>query len=98
MSQWGKTLEINGAVFMPSIGTTAFQATGPSSLIEDIILVDNGGSKDNADKQLALLKKELIGMNYCVWGWMLELKAANSLRGLEPIAYFKALASSKKHQ
>jgi hypothetical protein len=72
MSQWGAEIEINGAIFIPSLKARAFEAAGKKSIIENVFLVDDGDSPEEAHRRLAVLKKHLIGMSYCVWGWMLE--------------------------
>ena len=67
MSKWGKELEINGAVFAVNVTTGGFDAIDEHSRIDEIILIDDGGDKDMAEKLLIELKQKLIGRTYMTW-------------------------------
>jgi len=84
MSQWGIQIEIHGAVFVPLVATTAFEQVKKDSCIADIILIDDGRNSHQAKSQLAILKKELVGMNYCVWGWLLDLTLKKTVETITP--------------
>ena len=64
MSQWGLHIVIDGATFLPHVSTDAFEPIGPSSLINDIIMTDNGGDPEKAKITHQRLYAQLVGKPY----------------------------------
>jgi len=82
MSQWGTKIVIHGATFIPSLSGTGepqypFEPSPPESIIETIVLFDDTGTTPQlAANRLATLKRDLVGMPYSVWLWLIEASDA----------------------
>ena len=67
MSQWGKIKKIDKMVFMPHVNTGTFDPILSDSKIEDVFLMNNGGSQKLAEQKLKDLKEQYIGEFYNTW-------------------------------
>lgn len=69
MGQWGKTLTVDGAVFVPHIDTLGFSpiSTGGERITE-VLLIDSGeGGREAALRSLDFLKQRFVGEPYSKW-------------------------------
>ena len=67
MSQWGTEKILNGARFVPLVDTMAFRPVSYDSIINDVLIIDDGGQPDQALITLGELQSQYVGKPHCHW-------------------------------
>jgi hypothetical protein len=68
MSQWSESSKVIGkARFLAHIDSAAFQKAATGRVVDDIVLLDDGGDRQSALAELARLKALFVGKPYSDW-------------------------------
>lgn len=64
MSHWGREIQVGKARFVTHVATRGFDPIRPDSPVDMVMLLDNGGDLEAAEKTLADLEAKMIGQPY----------------------------------
>ena len=67
MSQWGAEKSIGSARFLAHVETNCFEPASGDSLVDLILLLDNGEDPVAARASLATLEDQFVGKPYADW-------------------------------
>lgn len=67
MSQWGKERTINGVRLTPHVDGPTWEPLHGHQIIDDVMLVDDGGNRGVAMATLKVAKRTMVGKSYDQW-------------------------------
>lgn len=67
MGQWGKTITVGGAAFVPHVSTAAWSELRGGCQVDEVILLDSGADREGAIRRLGSLKQRFVGKPYSEW-------------------------------